>query len=166
MASLLTPLFVQSLLSQHLVSYAHALALYTRARVLLSLAPSTQPSAAEARRARDEFDGFLNEVAQELSTVGLELRMGTRQEDGERVVALVNAKADGLAQIAAAFSAVELGFIRRLISAIFQAADEVFSLGASEALAIARRSKPPLRPRQAEEILGRLVGHGWLARSA
>lgn len=45
------------------------------------------------------------------------------------------------------------------------APDEAFSVGSSEALAVARRSKPQMSKRAAEDLLSMMCKQGWFRLS-
>ncbi|KAL4891436.1 Nse1 non-SMC component of SMC5-6 complex-domain-containing protein [Aspergillus ambiguus] len=131
----------------------------------------------------DDLSSYIAAANTAISPFDLEIRSTRRQSPlveptadapvPERVYALVNTTSDALTQLATAYSADEIAFVKRVLDAIFDTNNtrrcEAMVVSAIEATQLARAptaaSTQSLNMSQAESVLKQLVDDGWLEKS-
>jgi hypothetical protein len=133
---------------------------------------------------QEDFDSYISAAADALSAFDYEIRSTQHQVSKQRVYALVNSISDPLTQMATIRTPEEIGFIKRMLDAMFETKNtrrkEVMAVTGMEALKrdILRGSGSRqslengtqsqdrgLTGEQAERTLASLVAEGWFERS-
>ena len=133
-----------------------------------------------------DFNAFVSAANNAISPFDLEIRSILHQTSRIRTYAIVNLTEDPIIQLATTYSADEIGFLKRVLDAMFETNNtkrhEVMAITSMQAM---RLCKPPAENRretqngsntqggtgqgithmQAESMLKNLVEEGWLERS-
>ena len=133
-----------------------------------------------------DFNAFISAANNAISPFDLEIRSTLHQTSRIRTYAIVNLTEDPIIQLATTYSADEIGFLKRVLDAMFETNNtkrhEVMAITSMQAM---RLCKPPSENRretqngsntqgstgqgvthmQAESMLKNLVEEGWFERS-
>ena len=137
-----------------------------------------------------DFKNFIAAANHALGHLDLEIRSAQHQTSGARIYALVNTASDAATQLATAFTPDEMGFVKRLLDAMFDgnntARCEVLAVPSMQAVNLHSRTAKGERVSaaaaaadeetqgsgaqgitvaQAERVLRGLVEQGWFEKS-
>lgn len=153
------------------------------AKGILLISSTDEPTAPESVT-HEDFSSFISAAASALSPFDYEIRSTAHQISKERIYALVNSTSDPLTQLATVRTPEELGYVRRLLDAMFETYNtrrrEVMALTGMQALekrvtkgagggresSGTQSTDKGVTQEQAEKVLAGLVKEGWLERSA
>ncbi|KAG5976194.1 hypothetical protein E4U55_007467 [Claviceps digitariae] len=152
MDSLLTPDYDNTNRAFLQAFLAHATLTFEEAQPILAAiinASGTERSEVRAEHITEvDFQGYLESVSDAASLFDYEIRSIVHQVTKQRVYALVNTQSDPQTQLATVFSPEELGFLKRILDAVFDKYNtprmEVLAITEMQAIKLAR----PLAHRQ------------------
>lgn len=113
---------------------------------------------------REGFANFLDEVSQLLEPLGLVVTRGYTEAEGRQWIALCNAEAGEVSQLATDLTPLEISFVRELISAIV-GSYPANSVGSASALRLTSELQGQMSKAAAEQLILALVSRGWFAKS-
>jgi non-structural maintenance of chromosomes element 1 len=178
--------FLQALLAQQTITYAAAKPIL--AAIQTAHDRDSERQTLENDITQDDFETYIDSLNQHISPFDLEIRSTLHQATKERVYSLVNTTSDALTQMSTTFSVEELGFVRRMLDAMFETYNtrraEIMALTSIQALQCARPSGDERRREstqtqgtnaaanvgltgpQAERVLDLLEEQGWFEKSS
>ncbi|ROT39427.1 putative DNA repair protein Nse1 [Sodiomyces alkalinus F11] len=143
---------------------------------------------------REDFDSYIEAASNAISFFDYEIRSTVHQVTKKPLFVLVNTTSDPMTRLATTYTAEEISFVRRMLDAMFDSYNtprmEVMSLSEMDAIKLARPSprrnngedvdgEGPdgtqartqstdrgLKHSEVEKMLAKLVGEGWLEKSA
>ncbi len=135
----------------------------------------------------EDLDDYVANANRRLSPLDLEIRSAFHQQTRERVYALVNTTSDPLTQLATTYTADEIAFVKNLLDAMFDGANnrgrkEAMCISGIDAIGVGRAQKDRrqtvdgeetatqpaagvLSGRDVETLLHKLVDEAWLEKS-
>ncbi|EMC92571.1 hypothetical protein BAUCODRAFT_51868, partial [Baudoinia panamericana UAMH 10762] len=179
--------FLQVLLSRQCLTYAEAKPLISTIETASNPARPTLPEDVS----QEDFTNYIDALNTAISPFDLEIRSTRHQVTRERVWALVNTSSDALTQMSTTFSAEEMGFVKRVLDAMFDTNNtrekEVMAVSSTQALRLCKPGAANADERrrdsgndevmqamakdngvtmsQAERVLELLVEQGWFELS-
>ena len=133
-----------------------------------------------------DFNAYISAANNAISAYDFEIRSTYHQTTRTRIYALVNSTSDPITQIATTYSADEIGYLKRVLDAMFETYNtprrEVMAVTSMDAVRLNRPSATDRREtqngsatqgsagqgitgREAEKMLNTLVDEGWFERS-
>ncbi|KAF7322927.1 Phosphatidylserine synthase [Mycena chlorophos] len=115
----------------------------------------------------EDWDTFLKNLNEALNPLNLQMRSMPDETTGRFVFSMVNCDEQGVAQLATAYTPVEIGYFKALVEQIILAPREAYSISSLAALREVSALKPKsnMSKTQAEIVLSSFVANGWLLRS-
>lgn len=168
--------FIQTFLGRNVLTFEEAQPLLA---AIFSVHEKKTVSAADITQ--EDFNSMVSAANDALSPLDFEIRSTFHQETRERYYALVNTTSDALTQIATIHSTDEIGYVKRLLDAMFEtnnvekreamciAGKGALNLvGAGRRETVSEQSQPKLNLtlNDAEVLLSQLVVEGWLEKSS
>lgn len=134
---------------------------------------------------QQDIDSYIGAANAAISPLDLEIRSASHQASRTRVYALVNTTSDSMMQLATTYTADEIGFVKRVLDAMFETYNtrrqEAMVITSMQAVQLAKpdasrretqngsatqgSSGQGLSMSQAENMLKRLVEEGWFEKS-
>lgn len=167
--------FIQAFLSRNVLTFEQAQPLLA---AIFSIHEKKSVNVADITQ--EDFNSMISAANDALSPLDFEIRSTLHQETRERYYALVNTTSDALTQVATIHSTDEIGYVKRLLDAMFETNNtekrEAMCIAGKDALNLARagrrdttseQSQPKLNltSTEAESLLSNLLVEGWLERS-
>lgn len=142
---------------------------------------------------REDFKSYIEAASRAISFFDYEIRCTVHQVTKEALFVLVNTTSDPMTRLATTYTAEEIGFVRRMLHAMFDKYNtkrlEAICLSEMQAMQLARprrhhdgeegggqvaegtqsqtqSSDKGLKHSEVEKLLVKLIGEGWLERSA
>lgn len=130
-----------------------------------------------------DLETYISWTNRALSPLDLEIRSALHQTSRERIYALVNTTSDPMTQLATTYSADEIAFVKKMLDAMFDGANnrgrtEAMCLSSIEVLQLAKKAprretqdgaapnpQPKLTGSETEELMRKLEAEGWLEKS-
>jgi non-structural maintenance of chromosomes element 1 len=177
--------FLQSLLAQQTITY-------TTAKPILAAIQTAHDRDSERQTlendiSQDDFENYIDTLNQHISPFDIEIRSTLHQTSKERIYSLVNTTSDALTQLSTSFSVEELGFVKRVLDAMFETFNtrraEIMAVTSMQALRLGKPNEESRRREstqtqgtnavanagltqsQAQRVLDLLVKQGWFERS-
>lgn len=126
-------------------------------------------AATEACRVRyssADYAECVKKVNNALTIVNLEIRRMIDEQTEKHMLAIVNTKADEIAQLATQFTSHEIEFIKRLIENIFTAPRRAYCVSSTIAIGLGKDMDPELSSTKADIICKKLINQGWITKDA
>ncbi|KAJ2821536.1 hypothetical protein GGI24_004188 [Coemansia furcata] len=143
---------------QMLVQWCMAAQLFTESEFRDAVQRTQQSTDAE-----EEIHPLIEQLNHTLGAFSLELRSCMDQTSGVRMWALANTNADAISMGATPYTASELVTLKTLVEGVFTEPAGNYALSLHDALRlVTRRVGAPTRA-EAETLLARFCGDGWLA---
>lgn len=167
--------FIQAFLARDVLTFEQAQPLLA---AIFSIHEKKNVNASDITQ--EDFNSMISAANDALSPLDFEIRSTLHQESRERYYALVNTTSDAFTQIATIYSSDEIGFVKRLLDAMFETNNterrEAMCIAGKDALNLARAGRrdttnDPSQPKfnltstEAEALLSNLVAEGWLEKS-
>lgn len=88
-----------------------------------------------------------------------------QETDGERIITIVNTRADELAQLATNYTPFEIGYFRKVVEVIMIAPNYAYSASSGTVLSSAKKVQGTFSKTSAEALLKQWTAQGWLELS-
>lgn len=126
-------------------------------------------AATEACRVQHTAGGYvecIKKVNNALTVVNLEIRRMIDEQTEKHMLAIVNTKADEIAELATQFTPHEIEFIKSLIENIFTAPRRAYCISSTVAISLGKDMDPELSSTKADILCKKLVSQGWITKDA
>lgn len=122
-------------------------------------------AATEACRTAYNREGYVEcvkKVNNALTPINLEIRRMIDEQTEKHMLAIVNTKADEIAQLATQFTSHEIEYIKILIEKIFTAPRRAYCISSTVAISLGKSMDPDLSATKATIICKKLINQGWI----
>ncbi|KIJ44016.1 hypothetical protein M422DRAFT_83866, partial [Sphaerobolus stellatus SS14] len=153
--------FLQSMISRRVISDKLAKTLWKKSIEAVQAADESL----EVPYNANEFDQYIHDLNRKLEQIDFKLIFTVDEVVGQKVLVLVNARSDELAQLATEYTPAEIAYFRALVEQIILASSESYSISSMTALREVSNLKSSMTKGQAEVVLSNFVANGWLLKS-